>query len=301
METSTIILLIGLLMIFIGIFGGGFEVKEIKVPKVNTLSRLLGFVIGAVLIIWSRDIFPEILPSLSSGPDQVVPEGKPSDKNDYYKLEAAWNNLAFENDLLLKEYTKLDTSPVKQKLDLEKRNTLTQRIEQLQNSINGFNTLEAMDGSDTLTVIEKLNKWNDHDHLERLSVNDEKEINKHIEEYDDIKREWATITSHDNFVTCSSVNKTKNKPNGEKIIFTQKNSVWVWARINAPQKEENLRLKWLDNKGNLLKEVSRVRVTQSNGYRTYYSKRFDEAGKYEVRLYNSQNHLIGRQKFEVIQ
>ena len=305
METNTIILLIGLLMVFIGIFGGGLQIREIKVPKVNVLSRLVGFIVGAFLIIWSQNILTGILPNLSSKPEDSVnidpkePPGIDDVKNIYDELENAWKNPDFENDFLLKEYIKLDTSEVKQQLSLVMRNTLTKRIESLQNSINDFKTLEAMDGSDTLTVIEKLHLWKNHN-IERLSTKDQNNVQKQKKKYENSIAEWASIKNPEkNFITCRNV-KNLNPVHPSKQ-FDKK--VYVWARVNAPG-TENLKLQWVDPASNkVLKTVYPVEVRENlgKGFRTHYWKNFYEPGIYEVRLFNSQEQLIGRREFQIDQ
>ncbi|MCA9731704.1 MAG: DUF2914 domain-containing protein [Deferribacteres bacterium] len=304
MQTETMILLIGMLMVFIGIFGGGFEIKEIKVPKVNNLSRILGFFAGVFLIIWSQGVLKEILPNLSdsSTPDPLVvvdPENAP-DKEGVAKLveelETAWNDPAFENEFLLAEYKKLDTPEIHEQLSLIEKNTLLNRIQSLQKSIEAFNALQSLEENGTLTISEKRDAWQNAE-IDRISTKDAEEINTHTKKYQEMLENWSSLSARDDFLTCRKVDKNSNQPIGATSTFDQKD-VWVWAKLNVPQ-NENLTMQWLDNNGELIKEIKPIKVKKSNGYRTHYWKNFDKPGKYEVRLLNSQDDLIARQEFEV--
>ena len=51
METETILIILGAILIAIGIVGGNLEWKEIKIPKIHIFARVLGFVTGLALIV----------------------------------------------------------------------------------------------------------------------------------------------------------------------------------------------------------------------------------------------------------
>lgn len=350
MDKDTIILVIGLFMIFIGIFGGGFQIKEIHVPKVNIYSRLIGFVFGILLILWSLDVFKIGPVDVNEEPIvEINPEELPN-KNDtkdiFYELEKAWDNPDFDNSFLLAEYTKLDTSEAKLMLDLEEKNTLTKRIETLQEDVYKFNTLKAKDITDTLTAVEKLGLWKNYlpgriseenqqekesniqkyektiaknsfnklkakdasDTLtvqekltlwksykgENLSSEEQQVVTDKINKYNEILNKLASIQAKEDLVICKDVQN--RNPIGVSTNF-RPSTLYTWARIKAP-KTENLRLEWLDPKMNKIGE-KQVRVSQADGYRVYYSENFNEPGLYEVRLFNSENHLIGRRKFTI--
>ena len=57
----SITFLVGLALIVIALLGGGFEVKEIKLPVLGIFPRLLSFVIGTVLVALAL-LSPEIIP-----------------------------------------------------------------------------------------------------------------------------------------------------------------------------------------------------------------------------------------------
>lgn len=51
MDSYIILILFGALLSLIGIVGGGFSIKEIKIPKVNTLSRVIASILGVLFIL----------------------------------------------------------------------------------------------------------------------------------------------------------------------------------------------------------------------------------------------------------
>jgi hypothetical protein len=51
MTINTLMLGFGAVLLFVGILGGGFELKEFKVPKVGPFARILASVIGCVFIL----------------------------------------------------------------------------------------------------------------------------------------------------------------------------------------------------------------------------------------------------------
>jgi len=66
-SMQTLTFLIGLALIVVGIFGGGIEVKEIKIPTLPTLSRILSSAVGLVLIVVCL-AFPQLLASPQTSP-----------------------------------------------------------------------------------------------------------------------------------------------------------------------------------------------------------------------------------------
>jgi hypothetical protein len=62
MTISTVTFLVGLALIVLGVFGGGIEVKEIKIPTLATVSRCLSVGVGFALIIlclWFPELFTQ--------------------------------------------------------------------------------------------------------------------------------------------------------------------------------------------------------------------------------------------------
>ena len=50
MTSQTVVFIFGGILMLIGILGGGFEVKELKVPKVAGAARLVSLIAGVVLL-----------------------------------------------------------------------------------------------------------------------------------------------------------------------------------------------------------------------------------------------------------
>lgn len=76
----------GLLLMVVSILGGGFQVKEIRVPRMRAVSRTLGFICGVclfVLAVGHEHIIPRLEPSKpmpgfdSPRRGQVTPEPTP--------------------------------------------------------------------------------------------------------------------------------------------------------------------------------------------------------------------------------
>jgi hypothetical protein len=51
MKTSLVAFIFGVILIAVAILGGGFELKELKVPKVSWLPRFVSGLVGAVFVV----------------------------------------------------------------------------------------------------------------------------------------------------------------------------------------------------------------------------------------------------------
>lgn len=105
MSVASVTFLIGLALIIVGIFGGGIEVKEIKIPTLPAVSRALSFVVGIVLMAICV-LFPQVLPSSSAnpGPELAAVAPKPSqspvdDKSKLFLGAAIQNHLTSVRDV----------------------------------------------------------------------------------------------------------------------------------------------------------------------------------------------------------
>jgi hypothetical protein len=105
MSVASLTFLIGLALIVIGIFGGGIEVKEVKIPTLPAVSRALSFLVGAALV-GICEISPQVLPGASAnlGPAQTqtvppasqvptVPHGIGDDRSKIFLGAAIQNHL----------------------------------------------------------------------------------------------------------------------------------------------------------------------------------------------------------------
>ena len=105
LSIQALTLLAGLALIMIGSFGGGIEVKEIKIPTLPTLSRTLCLAFGIVLLILGI-AFPQLSPnpqitaaspSTQSAPVARVEEKAKSPADEKPKV---WLGAAIENHVI---------------------------------------------------------------------------------------------------------------------------------------------------------------------------------------------------------
>lgn len=169
------------------------------------------------------------------------------------------------------------------------------KIEEGKSEKNRFAALEKAAEADSLDVHAHLALWKSAG--ENFTGEHLNQIQSKVAEYEGLLASNASISDESNFVTCRTVSDAKN-PIEPGIDFSG-NSVYYWARVNAP-KSERLSVKWLDSEG---KEVgNRAHSVQTNtglGYRIYSQMRFESSGTYEVRLYNTRDILIARRVFTV--
>ena len=50
MTLTTLSFILGAVLILAGILGGGFEAKELKIPKISGIARILAVVVGAIFV-----------------------------------------------------------------------------------------------------------------------------------------------------------------------------------------------------------------------------------------------------------
>ncbi|MCI0697167.1 ATP-binding protein [candidate division KSB1 bacterium] len=172
--------------------------------------------------------------------------------------------------------------------------SVKQKVDNLQKSVARFNRQLAMQTSDTLTINKKLVSWQDFARLQRASP-EKSHANRQIQLLDSLKSNLASIVAEDDFVTCRNV--ADRVPQGISERFSP-GSVWAWARVRAPRAEK-VTFKWYTRTE--LYHAQRYVVQQATSYRVYTAKSYstEQAGRNEVRLYNSQNILIGRRVFYI--
>ena len=108
------------------------------------------------------------------------------------------------------------------------------------------------------------------------------------------KSNYATIEDSTDFVVCKYVKKFMP----EKINNSfSPGGVYVWALVKAP-KNEKINLEWLFG-GSKIYQTSISVIRDLNGYRVYFFQTLLDTGNYEVRLYNSNNDLIGIKEFKI--
>jgi peptidoglycan hydrolase-like protein with peptidoglycan-binding domain len=94
--------LVGLALIIVAIFGGGLEIKEVKIPTLPTVPRALSFVAGTVLIVLCL-FFPHFFSSL--GP-AILDKPAPTTVTDKPKPQR-FRGAAIENGLISVQQVKI--------------------------------------------------------------------------------------------------------------------------------------------------------------------------------------------------
>jgi hypothetical protein len=82
MTTNVMVLGFGAMLLLVGIVGGGFEIKEFKIPKVSTFSRMLAAVAGSIFI----------LLGIGLGNTEARPNQSVSAETDIHAAQASMSN-----------------------------------------------------------------------------------------------------------------------------------------------------------------------------------------------------------------
>jgi hypothetical protein len=124
-------------------------------------------------------------------------------------------------------------------------------------------------------------------------------VNQEIQRLDSLINHFAWVEI-DSFFTCEYVSLNKI-PYRKSVNFSRQVPIYVWARVKAPQGAERVRLCWYERIKDGVRAHPKFYTIEKTmeGYRIYPSKIYESPGRHEVRLYNSQNILIGRQAFYV--
>ncbi len=211
---------------------------------------------------------------------------------DLINLEQQWSKPEVSDTELLNGYQAV-LRDYRHQIDAA---AVERKIDELSKSVALFEQIKAMQASDTVTITEQRKLWESFvaDHRpspERAYGQSE------IKRIDDLIEEYASIPKEDAFVTCRSVADLN------PIVITDRFSignVCAWAKVRAPR-TENVVFKWYAN--NSLYHTFSVKVDRNldHGYRVHSAKNYgsEYRGRNEVRLYNSQNQLIGRRVFYV--
>ncbi|MDZ7330651.1 MAG: DUF4062 domain-containing protein [candidate division KSB1 bacterium] len=211
---------------------------------------------------------------------------------DLIHLDQQWANPEVSDKTLLSGYqavlrnyrNQIDAAGVQRKID------------ELSQSVARFEQIKAMQASDTVTITEQSKLWQDYIAGHRNSP--ERAFGQsEIDRIKGLMDEYASISVEDAFVVCRSV--VDLNPIGKADHFPVGN-VCAWAKVRAPRAEVVV-FKWFAN--NSLYHTFNVKVDRNleAGYRVHSAKNYgsEYRGRNEVRLYNSQNQLIGRRVFYV--
>lgn len=321
MSIGMVLLLLGAIMLFIAAFGGGFEFKGFTISKINRTSRILGFLVGGVFM--SIGTITENLDTKIDLLDVTVAEKKAGEEkaggnndintvdntepsvisadlvNKLEEYDAAWTEAIIDNRLLLDKYTELNQHPGFNSLTITQIDQVNSRIADLKESIDQWKQLETLE-TQNKTVAEKIAAWRRYKDIPHLENENIEIAQQKIETLENSLNRYASIKSQNNFLICNKV--VNRKCRVEKTQFNlgpnKLAKVWVWAKVNAPQKEK-IKLK-ISKSGsqNMVTDLS-LNVKKSSGYRTYKINNIQEPGNYEAKLYNSKEQLIGFRTFEV--
>ena len=116
-----------------------------------------------------------------------------------------------------------------------------------------------------------------------------------IAELEHIIENYATIAKPEDMVMCEEIQDMD--PIGITNDFFA-GRVYVWANVRAPTSEDVI-FDWIDDYNNLIASTTIYVNEDLSGYRIYAYQTINEAGIYEVRLYNSKDYLIGSQTFTI--
>lgn len=53
LDPETLLLIAGLALVIVSVIGGGFQVKEISVPKIGRMARVIAVLLGMLLVLMS--------------------------------------------------------------------------------------------------------------------------------------------------------------------------------------------------------------------------------------------------------
>lgn len=75
MTPNILLLILGGLLMLISIIGGGFEVKEIKIPKIGSWARILAGITGIILLIVGVELsdLDRHVPGVNTNPVEYAP------------------------------------------------------------------------------------------------------------------------------------------------------------------------------------------------------------------------------------
>jgi hypothetical protein len=310
-NTSTIILGVGILCVFLGVFGGGFKIKEISIPKINTASRAMGAVFGLLLIIASQ--FDTVMMFVNSNSPvekkqktEQEPEIPPpatvsaSLIEKIEELKPLWDNGGITNKDILAEYIKIKGDEAFENLSLVYKSEVKNQIGKLNTSVDSImkingnlaNELIALDGK-----VNDLDKFLKDDVSKvRLSQKEKSGLKKQQKTLHTMLENSVSVASKSDFLTCKKIVDKDCSQSTSR--FFKDTSVSFWVKVVTPQNTE-VTLKWvnLDNDNEIYSRA--YSITKSTGYRLHGSKSIAAAGEYEIRLYNKENILVANKQFGV--
>ena len=149
MTTETLSFIFGGLLLLIGLLGGGFELKELKLPKVGWSTRIMAFMTGLIFMaIGVFQIHKSLLPNETAKKveEHIDPEANRQSESDRRKLEEERQRV---------EKIKLEAEEKKRQADrelrlvqdtlrdIEKGRTQTEQDHQVNNTVEEMETIKG--------------------------------------------------------------------------------------------------------------------------------------------------------------
>ncbi|MEK7727317.1 MAG: toll/interleukin-1 receptor domain-containing protein [candidate division KSB1 bacterium] len=157
----------------------------------------------------------------------------------------------------------------------------------------------ALAQSDTITILDQRGMWQAFAPSRNLRY-EAVYAEKRKSALESLITKYPHIASENKFVTCRNVNREKNQPEGKTEKFSA-STVYVWAQISAAS-ADRVTFRWYADGVKLGEDqTAKIDRNENPGYRTSRSMKYgpENEGRNEVRLYNSNNDLIGRRVFYV--
>jgi len=218
-------------------------------------------------------------------------------------LNQQWGDSIVRNDTLLNRYQALWNN-FQAYLDATDSDTVTRKIARLERLTTQFNQLVGMQAGGTVTLGQQREAWKGFiNSASRTSPEIAYAVNDTLRLWNwRAQMAWIDGLECDGrkkFLTCRNV--VNLQPQGISDSFQAGASVHVWACVWAPQ-QERVTFKWYVSGQFDRALILPVGQNTNCCYRIWANRVYgaNARGKdNEVRLYNSQNHLIGRQVFEI--
>lgn len=183
--------------------------------------------------------------------------------------------------------------------DFEAQSAAQKAMWSLQQDSARFTAHVAMANSDTITIMEQHGLWQTFTPSHNLRY-EAAYAEKRKSELESLLAKSPYLSSDSKFVTCRNVNREKNQPEGKTEKFSP-GTVYVWAQISTAS-ADRVTFRWYTNGARFGDEQkANIDRNENPGYRTSRSMKYgvEQQGRNEVRLYNSNNDLIGRRVFYV--
>lgn len=163
----------------------------------------------------------------------------------------------------------------------------------LNDSLASLDNLFSIDNSDTLTITEKLARFQNYLTNRRESIWERNYAQAKIDSLRNIINNSATIAKPEDFLTSQQISNGRATEVGNSFNSGQ---IFAWGNISSPVAED-VTFHWYANGQEIDRETTSIGGDQSLWDSLTYME--NQVGVNEVRLYNEGNHLIGRRVFTI--